>query len=187
MKKNIFLAVLLFIMAAISLALGIVMIPKVTQLGLTILIIVIGVLLLIYVYGYLITVVKKSRGVMLVLTLIEMVILTLVALSCILIRIINKTFITEGIQVLGLAFWIRGVVESFRAYYFRGQEGHKYPVYNVIINVFLITIGTWFFFSHLISNSQLVWALAVFFIAASIALVVIGILKLTTNKKTKTA
>ena len=50
MKKNLFRAIIAFILAGISMALGIIMIPKVTDVGNTILLIVIGVILLIYVY-----------------------------------------------------------------------------------------------------------------------------------------
>ena len=47
MKKNLFRAIIAFILAGISMALGIIMIPKVTDVGNTILLIVIGLILLI--------------------------------------------------------------------------------------------------------------------------------------------
>ena len=179
MKKNLFRAIIAFILAGISMALGIIMIPKVTDVGNTILLIVIGVILLIYVYYYLLVkVAKKSSGVVLILTLIEMIVLTIVAVTCILSDVLNMTIITEGVQILGLAFWIRGVVESFRAYYYRGSTTTKYPVYKVFLNVTLITVGTWFFISSIVSNAILVWSLAVVFVIASIALIIWGILKL---------
>ena len=85
MKKNLFRAIIAFILAGISMALGIIMIPKVTDVGNTILLIVIGVILLIYVYYYLLVkVAKKSSGVVLILTLIEMIVLTIIAVTCIL-------------------------------------------------------------------------------------------------------
>ena len=171
MKKNLFRAIIAFILAGISMALGIIMIPKVTDVGNTI--------LLIYVYYYLLVkVAKKSSGVVLILTLIEMIVLTIIAVTCILSDVLNMTIITEGVQILGLAFWIRGVVESFRAYYYRGSTTTKYPVYKVFLNVTLITVGTWFFISSIVSNAILVWSLAVVFVIASIALIIWGILKL---------
>ena len=174
MKKNLFRAIIAFILAGISMALGIIMIPKVTDVGNTI-----GVILLIYVYYYLLVkVAKKSSGVVLILTLIEMIVLTIIAVTCILSDVLNMTIITEGVQILGLAFWIRGVVESFRAYYYRGSTTTKYPVYKVFLNVTLITVGTWFFISSIVSNAILVWSLAVVFVIASIALIIWGILKL---------
>lgn len=88
------------------------------------------------------------------------------------------TIITEGVQILGLAFWIRGVVESFRAYYYRGSATAKYPVYKVFLNVTLVTVGTWFFISGIVSNVILVWSLAIIFVITSIALIIWGILKL---------
>lgn len=180
MKKNLFRAIIAFILAGISMALGIIMIPKVTDVGNTILLIVIGVILLIYVYYYLLVkVAKKSSGVVLILTLIEMIVLTIIAVTCILSDVLNMTIITEGVQISWfIAFWIRGVVESFRAYYYRGSTTTKYPVYKVFLNVTLITVGTWFFISSIVSNAILVWSLAVVFVIASIALIIWGILKL---------
>lgn len=106
MKKNLFRAIIAFILAGISMALGIIMIPKVTDVGNTILIIVIGVILLIYdsYYYLLVKVAKKSSGVVLILTLIEMIVLTIIAVTCILSDVLNMTIITEGVQILGLAF-----------------------------------------------------------------------------------
>ena len=177
-KKNIFIAVVDFILAGLLLGLGIVMIPEVTDVGNIILLIVIGALLLVYVYYYLLVkVAKKSSGIILILTLIEMIVLTIIAVTCILSEILNKTIIGEGMKSLGLAFWIRGVVESFRAYYYKGNTT-KYPVYKVILNVILITLGTWFFISNIISNLILVWSLAVIFVIASIAMIILGILKI---------
>lgn len=179
MKKRVFKAVVMFIIAAITLALGIVIIPEVTDLGQTILHILIGGLLLVYCYGYLLPkVVSKSKNTILVLSLIELVLLTFIAVTCIIETWVNIAILTEGCLIIGLALWIRGVVESFRAYFYQKSSANKYPVYKVILNVILITVGTWLYVTPIISNFGLIYVFAFILIATSIALIVMGILKL---------
>lgn len=179
MKNKVLKAVLMFIAAAIALTLGIIIIPEVTNFGKTILHILIGILLLTYCYGFLLPkVVSKSKGTILVLSLIELVILTLIAITCILETWINITILTEGCLIIGVAFWIRGVVESFRSYFYQRSQTNKYPIYKVIFNVLLITIGTWFYVAPIISNTQLLYVFSFIMLVTSIALIVTGIIKL---------
>ncbi len=181
MKKNIFTAVMCFILAAICLALGIIIL--VTNWGEIILLAIIGVLLLSYVYGYLLLkVALKSKGVVLILTLVEMIVLTAIGVTCVLSEFVNITFLKEGIKILGLALWIRGVVESFRSYFYRGTQNKKYPIYYVVLNVILITAGTAFFLRPFITNTILVKIVAVLFFVATIGLIIFGILKLRKKK-----
>lgn len=179
MKNKVFRAVLMFIIAAISLTIGIVIIPEVTKFGKTVLHILIGVLLLVYCYGYLLPkVVKKAKNTILVLSLIELILLTFVAVTCIIETWVQMTFLTEGCLIIGVALWIRGVVESFRSYFYQKNSANKYPVYKVILNVILITVGTWFYVSPIISNFELLYVFSFLLIAVSVALIVMGILKL---------
>ena len=126
MKKNTIKAVLFFIVAAILLTLGIIILPEVTNIGLTILHILIGLCILAYAYGFLLTkVVTKSKGTILVLSLVELILLTFIAVTCILKTWLPISFIDEGCLILGLAFWIRGVVESFRSHLSNATSGKK--------------------------------------------------------------
>ncbi len=197
MKKNIVSAVFMFIAAVACLVFGIIMIPGVTTIGNEILLILIGVILLIYVYGFLLPkVLKKVRGVNLVLTIIEMTLLTLIAVTCVLVKFLEKEgnnpiFGGEATMILGFAIWIRGVVESFRAYYYKGSTSTtKYPVYKVFINVALITLGTWVFFTDVLKNENLILTVAILLLVACVILVILGVLKITkkankTSKKSK--
>lgn len=179
MKNRTFQAVLMFIVAAMALTLGILIIPEVTSIGETILHILIGALLLAYCYGYLLPkVVSKSRNTILVLSLIELILLTFIAVSCIIETWVDITILTEGCIIIGVVLWIRGVVESFRSYYYQKSNSNKYPVYKVFINIILITAGTWLFVSPIIGNFELLYVFAFLLVAASIALIVMGILKL---------
>lgn len=176
MKKRVFQAIMIFILATISLATGIVIIPEVTNIGKTILHILIGVVLLIYCYGYLVRkVVAKAKGTILVLSLLELVVLTLIAITAIIDTWVNIAILTEGCLIIGIAFWIRGVIESFRSHF---NKASNYPLYKAFLNIILITVGTWFYVSPIISNFQLLYVFAGLFICSSIALIILGIIKL---------
>lgn len=179
MKKNTIKAVLFFIVAAILLTLGIIILPEVTNIGLTILHILIGLCILAYAYGFLLTkVVIKSKGTILVLSLVELILLTFIAVTCILKTWISISFIDEGCLILGLAFWIRGVVESFRSHLSNSTSGKKYAIYKVVMNILLITVGTWIFVSPIFTNHQLLYVFAGVFICSCITCIVLGVLKL---------
>lgn len=178
MKKSLIKAIAMFVLAAVLIAAGVIFLPPVTNYGEIVLLIIIGILLLVYVYGYLLPkVTLKSKGVILLLTLIEMALHTVLALTCIFTKFFGTPIFKDGFVILGVAMWIRGVVETFRAYYYRGN-GTKYPLYKVAITVLLITGGTYLYLKPIITNIQLVYGLCFAFFGCAILLVVLGILKI---------
>ncbi len=179
MKKEITKSILLFILSAVLLVLGTIILPEVTNIGESILLIVLACLILFYVYGYLLfNVAKKSKGVLLVLTLFEMIILTFVAAVAIINTWIEFGGFSEGTVIIGICLWVRGVVESGRAYYYQKSEEKGYPIYKVMINVLLITFGTLLYVGELLYNYELLYLLCFSFICLSIASIILGVLKL---------
>mgnify|MGYP000805301574 FL=1 len=87
---------------------------------------------------------KRTNGVVKVLTIIEFVILALIALGCILqqFKVIN---VGGACAILGLALWCRGTVEIFRAYYHQKGNNEKYPVWWLAVAIALVTLGTYIF------------------------------------------
>ncbi len=178
MKKSLLQAILMFILSAILITAGIVFLPPVTNYGEAALLFIIGVILLIYVFGYLLRrVAKKSKGTVLLLTIIEMSLFTILALTLVLTKVFGKPLFKDGFVILGLAMWIRGVIETFRAYYYRGSST-KYPIYNVVVTILLITGGTYLYFNPIITNLQLIYGLCILFFISAVILIIYGILKL---------
>ena len=119
----------------------------------------IAVLIIFYLVSYLSKkVARGGNGVIKILTIVEFVLLSLIALGCILsqFKIIN---IGGPCEIIGLIMWIRGAIEVYRAYYFRGAST-KYPAWLVAVAIALITFGTYLYIRPLFTARHLQWALA---------------------------
>lgn len=101
-----------------------------------------------------------------VLTVIEFILLLIVDLYLILGQFIpqlNIIPVNNACAVIGLAFYIRGVVEVFRAYYFRinnnstEQNKEKYPIWWLCISIGFISIGMWFMIKPIFADITIVW------------------------------
>ncbi len=114
---------------------------------------------------------KTTTGVVQGLTIAELVILSLVALGCILsqFKVIN---ISEPCQVLGLAMWLRGCVEVIASHFHRNSS---HPVWKLVGFLALVTAGTALFFKPLVSRAQFQWALVALLIILAICSLVYGI------------
>ena len=94
--------------------------------------IVVAVLLLIYAFGYLLkNAIKSSRGVIQVLTFIEFALFIIIALGSVISQF--NVITLSSCQILGFAIWARGSIEVIRAYYYRGSNEQKYPLYQVLL------------------------------------------------------
>lgn len=171
------------ILSAVFIAVGIVMIPEVTDLGAKILNIVLAIALVIYSILYLFPKIKRHKGSIQILVIVEFVIVCLVAIGLVLVQF--KVFqITGVVRILGLVIWLRSVVELFRAYFYRGKDSsYKYPVWLFCIYLVLITFGTYIFASPFISDAKLVLIMAILFLIVAIFLIVLGIVLLPKKSK----
>ena len=118
---------------------------------------------------------KRTNGVVKVLTIIEFVILALIALGCILqqFKVIN---VGGACAILGLALWCRGTVEIFRAYYHQKGNNEKYPVWWLAVAIALVTLGTYIFAKPVFSDVVILWIFVILILLVSIILIVDGIL-----------
>jgi membrane protein len=184
-KKELVKSILLFIFSAIMLTIGIIILPEITDFGENILLIVLGCLILLYVYGYLLfKVATKVKGIPLILTLIEMITLTFVAILTMANTWITIGEFNQGSVVIGTCFWIRGIIESCRVYYYQKEEVKKYSIYKVIVNLLFITLGAFLFVGEFIYNYELLYVLCLTFIVLSVSSIIMGVLKLK-NKSEK--
>lgn len=127
---------------------------------------------------------KRSNGVVKVLTIIEFVILSLIALGCILqqFKVIN---VGGACAILGLALWCRGTVELFRAYYHQKGNNDKYPIWWLIIAIVLVTFGTYIFAKPIFQDIVILWIFVILILLCSLILIVDGILAKPASTKTK--
>lgn len=176
-----------FILSVLAIGLGIVLIVEDCKFGLDILNIVIAVLLIVYLILYLAPIMSKKRGKIQILTIVEFVIIALIALGLVLQQF--KVFnIAGSCKILGLVLWLRAVVELFRAYFYRGKEnsGYSYSIWYFIIMLVLITLGTWMFASPFFADKQVVIALAVILFLLAVTFIILGIIYVPkANKKSK--
>lgn len=187
MKRFKFDWLVYLIFSAVFIALGIIMLPEVTDLGSKILNIVLAIALVIYCILFLFPKIKKHRGTIQILVIIEFVIVCLVAIGLVLVQF--KVFeITGVVRILGLVIWLRSVVELFRAYFYRGKDSsYSYPVWLLCIYLVLITFGTYIFASPFISDQKLVLIMAILFLVVAIILIILGIVLLPKSKSSKTS
>lgn len=144
-------------------------------------------LIVLYLCTYLVKkVARGGNGVIRILTIIEFVVLSLIALGCIFSQfgIFN---IGEPCQIAGLIMWCRGTIEVFRAYYFRGSSTVKYPVWLVAVAVALVTFGTYLYVKPLFTAQHLQWVLAAIMLAIMVFLIYAGVVTkpASTGKKKK--
>lgn len=118
-------------------------------------------------------VMKRSNGVIKVLTIVEFGVLALIALGCILqqFKVIN---VGGACAILGLILWCRGCVEIFRAYYHQKGNNDKYPVWWLAISIILVTLGTFLFVKPLFQDVHILWVFVIFILLVSLVLIVDG-------------
>ena len=143
----------------------------------------IAILIIIYLCTYLVKKIGRGgNGVIKILTIIEFVALSLIALGCVFSQF-GVFSIGEPCQIAGLIMWCRGTIEVFRAYYFRGSSSVKYPVWLVAVAVALVTFGTYLYVKPLFTAQHLQWLLAAIMLAIMVFLIYAGITTKPAGKK----
>lgn len=135
-----------------------------------------AVLILMYLFGFLVKKITKSSGTIQVLTVIEFTLLALIALGLVFsqFRILNIP--DEPSVIIGIALYIRGVIEIFRAYYYKQSSNYTYPVYWLVVAILFVTFGVIFMISVSISKLWVLWVLIISLVVLSIILIVYGAL-----------
>ncbi len=176
--------VLCFVLAVLAIAVGVVLLPAVTSWGTTMLNWVIAAGLVAYSFAYLLGVAKRSGGKIKLLTIIEMVVMLLIAVGLVLAQF--KIFaVSEICQIVGLALALRGIVCMFKAYYYQFDSKAKYPLFSFILNLVVLILGVYIFAKPFVSNSQLVIALAVVCFVLALVLIIYAITLISADNKGK--
>lgn len=145
--------------------------------------IIIGACIIVYLLTFLLRkILTRQKGVIMILTIVEFVVLSLVALGCILqqFQVIN---VGGACQILGLALWCRGVVECFRAYFHQSGDKDKYPLYFLVIALAFVSFGTYMFAKPIFSDVEVLWVVSILIILVGLLLVTLGIMAKPNSKK----
>ncbi len=176
--------ILCFVLAVLAIAVGVVLLPAVTSWGSTMLNWVIAAGLVAYSFAYLLGVAAHSGGKIKLLTIIEMVVMLLIALGLVLAQF--KVFaVSEVCQIVGLALALRGIVCMFKAYYYQFDSKAKYPLMTFVVNIVILVFGVYIFAKAFVSNGQLVIALAVICFVLALVLIVYAITLISADNKGK--
>lgn len=167
--------ILYLILSVVSIALGIILLVNNYKIGLEILNIAIAIMLVIYLAVFLFPIIKNKQGKMKVLTIVEFVLICIIAVGLVLQQF--KVFnIVGACKIIGLVIWLRAVVELFRAYFYRGSEnGKKYASWYFCLMIVLITAGTFMFAKPFFTDKQAVLALSIICFIIAIVLISFGI------------
>lgn len=117
---------------------------------------------------------RGGSGPIHVLVIVEFVLLTLVALGCVLSQFALLK-IGGACSILGFALLCRGVVEIFRAYYHQRDSKVTYPLWWLVIAIAMVILGTYLFVKPLFTDTVLLWLFVALLLAYGILLLVYGI------------
>lgn len=136
-----------------------------------------AILILMYLFGFLVRKIAKSSGTIQVLTIIEFTLLALIALGLVFSQFKILSIPDEPSIIIGIALYIRGVIEIFRAYYYKQSSTYNYPVYWLVVAIMFVTFGVIFILNVSISKLWVLWVLIISLIVLSIISIVYGVLK----------
>ena len=125
-----------------------------------------------YIVLYLFRHASTSSGAIRTLTVIEIVILSLLALSSLLSYFTSALQIKEPCVLLGIVLWIRGVNEILCTSISRSL---RHPVWKTAAFLLMVTLGTLLMSRPFITKSQLMWVIVAALIALMIYTVLYGI------------
>ncbi len=138
--------------------------------------IIVGVLLILYISLYLFKqVLKSGSSFVKVLSFLELIILSIIALGCIISQF-NLINVGDVSVILGLAFWFRGTIEIYRGFYLV-KNSHKFTSLEVIFNIILITVGVFFVTSSIVNDTIVLWVITILLLLLGFTIFVLGFFK----------
>ena len=159
--------------------------------------IMISVILLAYIFLYLVKRIKRySTTPAQIVAIVELVLMVVIAIVCTVSAFVDFISFGEPCQVFGLALWARGVSGVFTGYYCdsnmaalkKPKKGKKekdedepsgkvddFTVWRLVVAVFFISIGTYFFIEPLINALTMQWFFSCTITLSGAFFVVLGI------------
>lgn len=178
MKNKKFISIFSFIFSALTLIIGIIILPSVTNLGLIVLQYILAALILSYVFIILLYKAIKKTEVSQILAIIEMVLDIVIALTLILNFKLNFIVFNELFYVMMLVLFIHSIFSIIGGFYINKKLQKGYPLYLLLIDVCLIIFTTIGFIRPVLNNDQLIIITSCCCFAFSIFGVIFGLLNL---------
>ncbi len=171
-----------FILAAILIALGVVMLP--VLFGLDIINIILAIGLLLYLALFLFKRITKRRGAMFVIILVEFMIVAVIATGLVLQQF--KIFNISGVcKILGLVLWVHSAGMLLGEYFnAKNKDAKTCPPYLFALDIALLTLGTYMFAAPFASDELIAWIVAITLMSLGAALIALAIYYIPKKKKT---
>lgn len=138
--------------------------------------IMIGVAIFLYVFLFLLKRVKRTQNsAVQMLTVIEIVLFLIIGIGCFLSQF-QVISIGGPCHILGVAFWCRGAIETFRGYYYykNPTQGNAFSIANLVIALLMITFGTYIFAKPFFNELHLQWIFSCTFFVVGALLITYG-------------
>ncbi len=173
------------IIAVCALVLGIIMLPP-FGIGIYALNALLAATIIVYFLVYLLDKLKRTKGSIFVLTVIECVVYFFIIIDL----VVQQFSSFEAFSVcrgLGIFFWVRGTISSIGMYIRATSSGlRKTTLPAFLFRIFMISFGMYLFANPLINDLILNWAMCIIFFISALAFGGLAIL-FSPIKKNKTA
>ena len=166
--------ILCVVVAILSLAVGIVMLPP-FNIGQTMLSALLALVLGACMIAFVLPEIMSTRGIICVLNFFEFLLLAVVALVLVIQQVLP--FMEHGTcRMLAVAIWIHGMIGIFKIYNTRVASMKKGLAFPLFINIILITLGTYMFAIPFLSEIAMAWIFAIFFFVLAFLMVALSLL-----------
>ncbi len=170
-----------FILALLSIALGVIMLP--VLFGLDIINIILAIGLVLYLALFLFGRLTRRRGAMFVIILLEFMVVAVIATGLVLQQF--KIFNISGVcQIIGLVLWLHSAGMLMGEYFTaRAKDAKRTPPYIFALHILLVSLGTYMFAAPFISDELIAWIISIGLMTLGVALIALAIYLLPKKKK----
>lgn len=152
--------------------------------GETVIDVLIAALIVAYLAGYLWKKMILAKGIIKVLTVVEFVVLAIIALGCIFSQF-DVIPVSGACRIFGLILWSRGVVELFRGYYLSKISTYRYSSLWFFVAIAMVSLGVYLFAKPIIPNEAILWLFVLALLVFGILFVIIGCMQKPVKAKVK--
>ena len=156
MKNRKIISIFNFVFSALTLIVGVLILPSVTNFGIIVLQYIIAALILSYVFIVLLYKAIKRTEVNQILAIIEMVLDIVIAVTLILNFKLNFIVFNELFYVIMLVLFIHAFFSIISGFYINRKVKLSYPIYLLLIDICLIIFSTIGFLKPILDNNSLI-------------------------------
>lgn len=183
MKNKKVIGIFSLLLAIMFITMGIVIIPNFSALGTFVLQYIIAGLVLCYAFLYLLPRAVKYSGINQILSIIEMVLDIVIAVTLILNFKLNFLLFNDLFYVIMLIIWLHALFSLLGGYYLNKYTHFNYPIYLLLIDVFLIVLSTLGMINPILKNNALIIMVTCVCISLGIIALVYGLVYLFKKEK----